>query len=304
MEPNSHKYLVKGVEPEKYPGSLPSVNVSRSIGNSGNWIGCGTIDKTGSKEDHHNLKMPFYSLVYLVKGRGRYVDEKNGYHQLESGSLFQRRPGLIHSTTIEPEIPWFEYYFDCNTEYFNHLCDLGILEKDVAVYQLQHDSALVDEFDQLMKKMADAQEQQLADVLLIFINVLRRLINQANLTRESSRSSIMVKKACLDFTRYFDRRLDIREYCRQNGYGYEYFRKEFKKNVGTSPGKYLVKQRLDKGCHLLRSTTKSINEISIILGYKSQYEFSNQFKKQFGVFPKHFREGVSERGNMEQIKTH
>lgn len=295
MKPNSHKYLSKNIAPENCPGAYPlNVNVSRSIGYSGNWIGCGCIEKTGVGDNHKDIHFPFYSLVYVVRGSGKYIDENGVTHGLQSGSLFQRRPELRHTTAVTPESDWLEYYFDCNTEYFNHLVDIGVLERDVAVYQLRHDPSLCGEFDKLIEEISNADEGRLADILLRFLSCTRSLVNQGRLHQETGDSRRMIEKACLDFRRFVDRRLDMKEYCRENGFGYESFRKEFKKVTGVSPGKYLVRKRMDRACHILRSTSKSIFEISVLLGYKSQYEFSNQFKKQFGVYPKHFRDGIRE----------
>jgi len=293
MKPNSHKYILKSQDADTYKADQSdSVNVSRSIGSSGNWIGCGCIDKSGTEIDHRNIHFPFFSLVYVIQGIGTYIDEHHTHHTLKNGCLFQRRPGLIHSTLIDPNSRWKEYYIDFNTEYYHHLCDIGLIEKEVSVYQLKPDPSLATEYETLMQQLNHSNERKLPDILLNFLTFIRNLINQGNLRTENQDSRDMMEKACLDFSRLFKKRIDLKEYCRRNGWGYESFRKDFKNRIGISPGKYMVQRRLDQACRLLRSTEMRISEISENLGYKSQYEFSNQFKKQFGVFPKHFRNGA------------
>jgi len=138
-----------------------------------------------------------------------------------------------------------------------------------------------------------SSEQRLSDVALKFIKVVRTLVNQANRSTSSTDETDMIEKSCLDFNLCLDQRIDLKKYCNTNGWGYESFRKAFKRTIGISPGKYMVRRRLDEACRLLRSTKKKISQVSIDLGYKSQYEFSNQFKRQFGVFPTQFRNGTS-----------
>ena len=290
MEPDSHKYIYKNTQPEDCRHTYrKTTNVSRSIGSSGIWIGSGAIDKSGTEVDQLSIQFPFYSLVYVAQGKGSYTDEQGNELPLTSGSLFQRRPGLLHSTMIDPGSNWLEYYFDCNTEYFQHLCEIGLLERDVAVYQLQHDGSIPAGFTRLREQLRQSPDQQLADTLLNFLSFIRELIRQGHLATATDDAEKMIEKACFDFHRLLDKRIDIRAYCADNGFGYESFRKKFKKKLGISPTRYIVQKRLDQACHLLRASNYSITEIADMLGYGSPFEFSNQFKNQFGVFPKHFR---------------
>ncbi|MCG8338381.1 MAG: AraC family transcriptional regulator [Proteobacteria bacterium] len=293
MKPNTHKYILKNVTKDAESCLNKNViNVSRSIGNSGDWIGCGFIDKTGMETDHESIQFPFYSLVYVVKGSGEYRDENGRSHSLSRGSAFQRRPGMVHSTYIDPKQTWNEYYIDFNTEFYDKLTAIGLLENDKPVYQVAPDRSIVAEFENLMRLLDQSSEKKLPDVSLMFLGFVRDLINQGNLANQDREINDMVEKSCLDFNMSLDQRLDLKEYCKQNGWGYESFRKSFKSSIGISPVKYIVRRRLDEACRLLRSTDLRISEISVNLGYKSQYEFSNQFKRQFGVFPKHFRDGT------------
>lgn len=294
MEPNTHKYRLKQKEPQLEKGCNPNaINVSRSIGNAGSWVGCGFIDKSGTSMDHHEIQFPFYSLVFVFQGRGEYIDEHGNAHLLESGSLFQRRPWVSHSTYIDPGQPWHEYYIDLDEGLYEQLAGMGLLEKRVPVYRIAPDPTLKEDFEALMHLLNTGGESRLPDITLRFIGVIRDLINQAHLATSEGNPDVnaMVEKSCLDFNRALAKRIDLRDYCLQNGWGYESFRKSFKKAIGISPGQYMLRRRMDEASRLLRSTTMRISEISTSLGYTTQYEFSNQFKRQFGVFPTRFRGG-------------
>ena len=108
-------------------------------------------------------------------------------------------------------------------------------------------------------------------------------------TEESDLLWIMVEKSCRDLSRRCAERLDLKGYCRENGWGYESFRKAFVKKMGISPGQYLIQRRIDEACRLLRGGRFSIKEISSRLGYTTPYEFSSQFRRITGWSPSAYR---------------
>ncbi len=293
MKANTHKYILKSSDGTTCtPNEEHEINVSRSVGSLGSWIGCGFIDKTGQDMDHINFSLPFFSLVYVLKGKGEYVDKNGVRYPLTNGSLLQRPPNVSHTSTVDLSETWHEYYIDLNPEFYSHLTAIRVIDPERPVYQLGESTALYKEFDQLIKTLGQADENELPDIVLGLVSFIRKLTQLADKHQPDSDLDRMIQKSCQDFDRLIDQRIDLKEYCKTNGWGYESFRKNFKAKIGLSPNKYIVRRRLDKASQLLKSTHQSITEISILLGYKSQYEFSNQFKRQFGVFPKHFRGAV------------
>ena len=70
------------------------------------------------------------------------------------------------------------------------------------------------------------------------------------------------------------------------------YRLTLKTAIGVSPGQYMLRRRMDEASRLLRATPLRISESSASLGSETPYEFSNPFKRQFGVFPIRFRHGI------------
>lgn len=68
-----------------------------------------------------------------------------------------------------------------------------------------------------------------------------------------------------------------------------YFSKVFKRATGFSPIEYVSKTRIDLAKKILKTTTKSINEIAIGLGYSSSSCFINAFIHSVGISPNKFR---------------
>ncbi len=70
------------------------------------------------------------------------------------------------------------------------------------------------------------------------------------------------------------------------------FRKCFTASLGVSPKAYLQKARLEHAKELLRAGEQSISEISEAVGYYSQFQFSRDFKKEYGLTPSDYRGGA------------
>ncbi|MBQ3493743.1 MAG: helix-turn-helix transcriptional regulator [Clostridia bacterium] len=67
------------------------------------------------------------------------------------------------------------------------------------------------------------------------------------------------------------------------------FYRAFVKIIGISPKKYILDKKLNQAKLLLKFTSNTIENISFQLGYYSPFQFSRDFKKKFGISPKHYR---------------
>ncbi|MBO6155419.1 MAG: AraC family transcriptional regulator [Lachnospiraceae bacterium] len=68
-----------------------------------------------------------------------------------------------------------------------------------------------------------------------------------------------------------------------------YLSSKFKKETGITLSQYIQEQRIKKAQELLKSSNKSILEISTFLGFSSQGYFQNVFKKIVGMTPREYR---------------
>lgn len=64
--------------------------------------------------------------------------------------------------------------------------------------------------------------------------------------------------------------------------------REFSKQVGISPNKYLIKYKLDRAKLLLAYENLSIDAVSEAVGFSCGNYFSKVFKKEYGLTPSEF----------------
>jgi len=67
------------------------------------------------------------------------------------------------------------------------------------------------------------------------------------------------------------------------------FKRDFKNTFRTTPGKWLLKKRLDYAGKLLSNTNKPLLDIIYECGFENQAHFNRVFKEKFGIPPLQFK---------------
>ena len=68
-----------------------------------------------------------------------------------------------------------------------------------------------------------------------------------------------------------------------------HFSRCFKKSAGITLTEYVKKRRVKRACGLLKTTSKTISEISLIVGYSNLNRLNENFKKELGLTPRQYR---------------
>jgi AraC family transcriptional regulator len=89
---------------------------------------------------------------------------------------------------------------------------------------------------------------------------------------------------------YLDRDLELSKLAQVAGMSQYYFASLFKQSMSVAPWQYVMQQRLDRAKELLTQRDRSIVEIALQCGFKSQSHFTQQFRKFTGITPKRYRD--------------
>ncbi len=271
--------------------SIIKTEAIRSVGinDSGGQLGIGVLHKPGIKVDEKDSKFYFYSLVYVIRGNGEYIDKDGNRYELKPGSIFQRFPGISHTNIIDPNSEWAECFIDFGIEIYNFMCSMRMINPSQPVYDIPYDRGIEESFLKYKSRLDNSLESELPNLLTESMFFVQKLFDQSKTIGDCKIPQTIIDRSCIDFTDDLRNRINLKEYCKDNGLGYESFRKVFKNCIGISPGKYIIRRRVDLACQLLLTTNKTIGELSDELGYKSQYEFSSQFKRQTAISPSNYR---------------
>jgi AraC family transcriptional regulator len=86
-----------------------------------------------------------------------------------------------------------------------------------------------------------------------------------------------------------------------------HFSRKFKLAVGESPHAYVVSRRLERACYLMMSSSASLSEIALNVGFSDQAHLCRLFRQAFGQSPASWRrqrgipDAVSSRTGVEEM---
>ena len=100
--------------------------------------------------------------------------------------------------------------------------------------------------------------------------------------------------ASLQYIRtHYHEDISIHQLAQLENYTPAYFVKWFRDKTGCSPSAYLRRFRVERAKALLGSTSYSILEIALLVGYNSHAALSRAFRTVTGITPQEYRKSVS-----------
>ena len=106
------------------------------------------------------------------------------------------------------------------------------------------------------------------------------------------RFSPPIQKAVSFLRVNYSQSVGLEEVAQIAGFVPSYFSRLFKEETGMTMTAYLRKLRCEQAAHLLKETDIPIAEISAYVGYPDNNYFTKAFRKEFGVTPGKWREGI------------
>ncbi|MEA5452573.1 AraC family transcriptional regulator [Leptolyngbya sp. CCNP1308] len=126
------------------------------------------------------------------------------------------------------------------------------------------------------------------------ILVIHLLRNYSNLTKpiasqNNSFTRIQLQQAIDYIHTSLDRDLSLAELAGVVNISPTYFASLFKQEMGISPHKYVIRQRVEQAKLMLLKTDLAIADIALQVGFSSQSHLTQQFKRFTGMTPKQVR---------------
>ena len=270
-------------------GKLKREVTFRTMGgpNSREHLWAGVLHKAGVTVDLKGSGT--YALVYVIRGRGHYAAPDGTAYELKPGSLFQRHPNVPHTTCIDPDSDWLECFIDFGPATYNMLAATRVIRTDEYVYSIEPDHRIEEECYRLKIELDQCEEHELPNMLAQFIKYTIDLLKRCHCPKSDNKIERMVQTTCGYLREHCNEKVDLKQFCKANGWGYDNLRKHFRRSVGMPPVRYQIGAKTDRAIQLLSTTSLSIEEIADRLNYCSAFEFSKQFKNVIGIAPKFYR---------------
>jgi AraC-like DNA-binding protein len=86
--------------------------------------------------------------------------------------------------------------------------------------------------------------------------------------------------------------MKLEEFAYLSGRSVTSFKKDFIKTFNCTPGKWLLKRRLEHAKYLLEVTDKNVNELVFETGFENASHFIKVFKEAYGISPLQFKKSI------------
>lgn len=86
--------------------------------------------------------------------------------------------------------------------------------------------------------------------------------------------------------------LSLEELARLSHRSLSSFKRDFNKQFGTTPGKWILAKRLERACALLNDESLNVAQVAYQSGFKDNSHFGRSFKEKYGVTPIEFRNNL------------
>lgn len=246
----------------------------------------GRLDLAGTLKGAKGLdpqllrKLPGFAVVYVLKGKGWYRDERLPRQRVQAGDLILVPPGLGHTYGPEAGTTWDEIYVCFSGPLFDLWRQAGYLAAAAPVVSLKPLAATYQRLLACVQVTGkSARERGLKQVCR-----LQAFLAEAfeGCARVQPAQGSWFEEAC----QALEHSDDLEGLAKDLGLSYESFRKKFKALAGLSPGDYREKRKLDQARALMGQYKLSNKQLAEMLGFYDEFHFSRRFKARFGASPR------------------
>jgi len=147
-----------------------------------------------------------------------------------------------------------------------------------------------DVFDQTPQQILDiSRYRNSKQIIDVIYNVYIRMCEYVQDNKKSQNAALKERVSAYIKDQYTSQAMSLVNIAEALGYSSSYLSRFIKQEFGIGFGDLLNKIRLDHAKTLLAAGSKSISEISEIVGYSSVNSFTRAFKREEGITPSQYR---------------
>ena len=257
--------------------------------------------------DHIRYQMAFHwhpehEIVYVVKGELRLTLNRSEY-TAKPGDMFFIQGGTFHTGVASGEAEYHCIVFD-----LDRMIPQGYEGKDF-VKELEAAKVVVDQYigsgetefyrlySRLMHLMTEKRgsrgaEFEITGIFLCFIGELimsGKYRSMQRPTEHTMKTLSSIRNVIHRIETEYMNPLSLQELADTANMSPNYFCRFFKQITSRSPIDYLIVHRVNMAEYLLRTTDRTMTDISFSCGFNDVSHFIKYFKREKGVTPKKYR---------------
>lgn len=236
----------------------------------------------------------FYQLMYIAAGEGN-VKVSNESLRVKPGDVIFIAPMVEHGVDFaNTSMTTYEIKFDI----FDN--ELEEIARNIGVLYYEEDNKIKNLILKIIDESTECRPYYKKSVENFISQIIIYLTRQKSLASDSEsvinisyegHSSIASKiKTYIDFN--YSKKVSLVELAEIFCISQSHLCREFTKNFGMSPIKYLNNLRIEKAKELLSISDYSIGEIAYRVGFNDIHYFSRYFTKQEKISPVSYRRKI------------
>ena len=275
---------------------IPEGVISTSFGNNASleqplFVNCGACINTPiqhiNKSDHGRLD---YQLLYMVSGSLQdIISEKKVL--LEAGDLIVIPPNTPWKFECTGEVVYFYCVHFTGSEAKSRLNEYGI-ELFPKKNKTCTDNEITKRFHRLFEGFSKKDRLKNRDLACFLEGIL---IEAARAIEGEQLERAVLSKSIRYINEFYTTSISIPILAKMENMCVSLFNSTFKKTLGVTPTKYIIKLRMQYAIELLENSDIPINEIATMCGYKDANFFIRTFKEILKVPPLVYRKNLNHR---------
>jgi len=236
-----------------------------------------------------------YLFHYIISGKGSFTSTndkfENSEYSLEGGQGFLIWPHQIHTYIADGKTPWVYTWVEFDGIKAKEFVTQAGLTYTNPIYISRNNEEREKVKNEILAIVNSKNDHPLSNIGHLYL-FMSALITSSSLRKVVTGGSLrdFYIRECLSFIEHhYQENInveDIADFCSLDR---SYLGKIFKSVLNISPQDFLIRYRINKSCELMKTTDHTISEISEMVGYSNQFNFSRTFKEFIGKSPRNWR---------------
>lgn len=236
----------------------------------------------------HRATFPFYSIEYVVRGRGT-VKLRGRGHGLQPGRLFSYGPGIRQDIAADPADPPVKYFVDFAGRQAGALLR-GCRLPPGTVMQIFPPNEIQNLFDELIRTgQRGSRQSAMLGAKLLECLMLKIAESRAPVGGAETLSFTTYQSARQHIQQHFHRVKTLRQIAEECHLDGAYLCRLFQRYDHQSPYQFLLRLKMNRAAGELQKPGALVKQVSEEAGFGDPFHFSRAFKSVFGVAPDAFR---------------
>ena len=238
----------------------------------------------------------YYVFHYVYAGKGRLYsinddDTAAKVYNVEAGQGFIINPGHRDYYIADDTDPWKYMWIGFNGTKAREYMKRTGLTNEQPIYSagdIGEWKRMTDAMDYIVNNPSHSPTQLIGHLYLFIDALIHSCVHRLPDVNDSL-WQFYVREAILFITRMYSQNITVQDIANHCTLHRSYLSRIFKSVLDLTPLEYLMRYRFDKACDLLTTSNHSVGEISTMVGYTNQLNFSRAFKRSKGMSPQQWK---------------